>query len=332
MLKFDKQEFIDEGKKGYALRDKIEQVADKVYDDGISNIFFTSSGGSNAVMQPFHYLIETTSKIPTYLITAADFLASGNQQLNEKSLVILLSKSGNTPETVEIAEKMKEKNIRTVSFVNKADTILEKCSTFAINTFGYHPQEMGFYFFIGKILQRNGEFEDYNEFVKELEFLPADMNEVSYQVDEKAKKFAEKYQDAPYQIWVGSGDLWGTTYCYSMCVLEESQWLRTKSVSSPEFFHGTFELVEKGVPVVLLKSEGKTRAMDDRVSKFAEKYTDEYEEFDMKSFKLPHISAKFRPLVEAPVMWAALRRISIHLEDIRHHSLDKRRYYRVVEY
>ena len=270
MLKFDKQEFIDEGKKGYALRDKIEQVADKVYDDGISNIFFTSSGGSNAVMQPFHYLIETTSKIPTYLITAADFLASGNQQLNEKSLVILLSKS----------------------------------------------QEMGFYFFIGKILQRNGEFEDYNEFVKELEFLPADMNEVSYQVDEKAKKFAEKYQDAPYQIWVGSGDLWGTTYCYSMCVLEESQWLRTKSVS----------------PVVLLKSEGKTRAMADRVSKFAEKYTDEYEEFDMKSFKLPHISAKFRPLVEAPVMWAALRRISIHLEDIRHHSLDKRRYYRVVEY
>lgn len=123
MLKFDKQEFIDEGKKVYALRDKIEQVANKVYDDGISNIFFTSSGGSNAVMQPFHYLIETTSKIPTYLITAADFLASGNQQLNEKSLVILLSKSGNTPETVEIAEKMKEKNIRTVSFVNKADTI-----------------------------------------------------------------------------------------------------------------------------------------------------------------------------------------------------------------
>ncbi|GEN48878.1 SIS domain-containing protein [Ligilactobacillus pobuzihii] len=332
MLKFDAEKFIDEGKKGYQLREKIEETATKLYDEGVRNIFFTASGGSNAVMQPFNYWMEIKSDIPSYLITAADFLATGSKKLKKDSLVILLSKSGDTKETVAIAKKMEELGVRTVSFVNKEDTPLQEHSTYTIDTFGYHPQEMAFYFLIGKILQKNQEFSDYERFADELKYLPEDMNLVAEEIDEQARNFAEKYQNADYQIWVGSGDLWGTTYCYSMCVLEESQWLRTKSVSSPEFFHGTFELVEKGVPVVLLKSEGPTRAMDDRVAKFASTYTDEFEEFDMSNFSLPHISKEYRAVVEAPVMWAALRRISLHLEDVRNHSLDKRRYYRVVEY
>ena len=63
----------------------------------------------------------------------------------------------------------------------------------------------------------------------------------------KARAYAEKYKDDPYQIWIGSGNLWGPTYSFAMCVLEESQWLRTKSVTSPEFFHGTIELVERSL-------------------------------------------------------------------------------------
>lgn len=332
MLNFDAKKLVAEGKKGYELREDIEKIAKKLYKDGIANIFFTASGGSNAVMQPFNYWMESKSEIPSYLITAADFLAVGSKKLQKNSLVILLSKSGDTKETVEIAQKMESLKIRTVSFVNKADTLLEEHSTHAINTFGYHPQEMAFYFLIGKILEENGEFPEYEKFAEELKFLPEDMNVVAKQVDDKARNFAEKYKNADYQIWVGSGDLWGTTYCYSMCVLEESQWLRTKSVSSPEFFHGTFELVEKDVPVILLESEGATRCLDERVASFASKYTDEFTKFDMKEFSLPHISEKFRSIVEPSVMWAALRRVSLHLENIRNHSLAKRRYYRVVKY
>lgn len=332
MLKFDAEKFVTEGEKGYQLRNKIEKVAQKLFNDGIKNIFFTASGGSNAVMQPFNYWIESKSIIPSYLVAAADFLAVGSKKLHKDSVIILLSKSGDTRETVELAKKMEGLGIRTVSFVNKESTPLEKHSTFAIDTFGYHPQEMAFYFLIGKILQLNGEFSDYKKFADELKCLPEDMNTVAQQVDQKAKDLAEKIKNADYQIWVGSGDLWGTTYSYSMCVLEESQWLRTKSVSSPEFFHGTFELVEKDVPVILLESQGATRQLDERVAAFASKYTNEFTKFDMKDFSLPHISSEYRSIVEPSVMWAALRRLSLHLEDIRNHSLAKRRYYRVVEY
>ena len=37
-------------------------------------------------------------------------------------------------------------------------------------------------------------------------------------------------------IWIGSGETWGETYLFSMCLLEEMQWIKTKSVTSSEFF------------------------------------------------------------------------------------------------
>ncbi|PPK20403.1 glucosamine--fructose-6-phosphate aminotransferase, partial [Klebsiella pneumoniae] len=63
-------------------------------------------------------------------------------------------------------------------------------------------------------------------------------------------------------------------YLFSICILEEMQWKRTKSVSSAEYFHGTLELLEKEVPLFLVKGEGRCRALDERVERFAEKITD----------------------------------------------------------
>jgi len=45
-------------------------------------------------------------------------------------------------------------------------------------------------------------------------------------------------------MWVGSGSMWGNVYLFTMCLLEEMQWVRTKAVTSADFFHGTLELVE----------------------------------------------------------------------------------------
>lgn len=57
-------------------------------------------------------------------------------------------------------------------------------------------------------------------------------------------------------MWIGGAEMWGEVYLFSMCILEEMQWKRTKSVSSAEFFHGTLELLEKEVPLFLVKGEG----------------------------------------------------------------------------
>lgn len=50
-------------------------------------------------------------------------------------------------------------------------------------------------------------------------------------------------------MFIGSGALWGATILYSMCLLEEMQWKRIR-ITSHDFFHGTLELLEPGVPGV----------------------------------------------------------------------------------
>ncbi|MDT2757164.1 SIS domain-containing protein [Enterococcus asini] len=332
MLNFDAKEMEEKGNRIYGIREEVEGIAKKAYEAGIRNIFFTASGGSVAVMQPFEYILATKSAIPVYSLTAAELVLTGHKQLAKDSLVILYSKSGDTKETIAAAEYLKDLNVPTVGIVSKEDTPLAALTTYSINYLDGRPQEMPLYFFIMSILNLNGEFPEYQRFADELKGLPKALNAVRQQADEKGELYAKEFQNDPYQIWVGSGNLWGITYSYSMCVLEESQWLRTKSVTSPEFFHGTLELVESDVCVTLLKTEGETRPLDERVERFAKQYTDKFTVFDTKDYELPGISDEFRELLCAPVMWAVLGRVSVHLEHIRNHSLDKRRYYRVVEY
>jgi fructoselysine-6-phosphate deglycase len=101
MIKFDENELLERGSLVYGLKEEIEKIADEISEEGFDNIFFTASGGSVALMQPFEYLIETQSKIPVYMKLSAELLRTGHKQLNERSIAILFSKSGDTPETID---------------------------------------------------------------------------------------------------------------------------------------------------------------------------------------------------------------------------------------
>src|SRR5438876_358482 len=71
----------------------------------------------------------------------------------------------------------------------------------------------------------------------------------------RGQTLAAKFKDEPYHIITGAGSAWPEAFYYGMCILEEMQWIRTRPVHASDFFHGTLELVEKGVSVILFKSE-----------------------------------------------------------------------------
>lgn len=100
-----------------------------------------------------------------------------------------------------------------------------------------------------------------------------------------------------------------------------------------EFFHGPLELLEKDVPLFLVKGEGKCRALDDRVEHFAAKITDNLVVFDPREYALAGIDDAFRWLL-APCIISTLLvdRLAAHFEHYTGHSLDIRRYYRQFEY
>ncbi len=332
MINFDEAQIVANGDIIYRQRGKIEAIADSIYESGFDLLLFTSSGGSQAMLDPFAFYIRHFSKLPVEAVRSADLLLGDCNRIGEKTVAFLTSKSGDTVETVKAANWLKQQKVRLISVVGKTDSVLESLSDDTIVYGDGRPQELVFYLLIGRILYRSGCFDAYPRFAEELKNLAYALAQVRKEADAKCRQYALDYHKEPYNIWIGSGDLWPMAYSYSMCVLEESQWIRTKSVSSPEFFHGTLELLEEDVCTTLLLTEGPTREMDERVKEFAEKHTKKLTCFDTKDYALPGISDEFRSLLSPVVMAAVLQRISKNIEDITGHSLDIRRYYRKESY
>ncbi len=332
MADFDEQKILESGKQIYAQRARSEAIADSLCAAGFDLLLFTASGGSQAMMDPFAFYLRHCSCLPVENVLAADLVLGACNRITNRTVAFLTSKSGDTGETLAAARWLKARGARLVCVAGKPGCALEALCDDTIVYGEGRPQEMIFYFLIGRILFLSGCFDDYPRFANELEGLPPALVQVRRQADETCRQYAAKYCAEPYQIWIGSGDLWPTAYSYSMCVLEESQWLRTKSVSSPEFFHGTLELLEKDVCTTLLMTEGPTRALDERVRDFAARHTKKFTCFDAREYALPGISPEFRPWLGPVILAAVLQRIGKNMQHITGHSLELRRYYRKERY
>ena len=248
MIDFDEKKIIEKADKLYALRGELEAVADKVCEAGFDNILFTSAGGSLAALEPFAYMMKSMSKIPVFTEIPAELMVTGNAMVTDKTVAILTSKSGDTKETVAVAKWLAERNVTTISFCGEENSPLKEATTYSVCYGEGDPHDLMAIFVVGKIMYNRGEFADYPQFADELKNLGNLLVSVQKAADEKGKAYAAMFadKDKEYQIWTGSGMTWGHTYSMAMCVLEECQWLRTKSVNSAEFFHGTIEMVEKG--------------------------------------------------------------------------------------
>ena len=332
MINFDEQTIIRNYAYIYDRRSEIEAIADKLCLDGFDLLFFTSSGGSMAMMQPFEHYVNVYSKIPVDSMISADYLLTGCNRLTNKSVAFMTSKSGDTKETIECARKLRAEGVRIVSVCGVENSLLASLSDYTFAYLDGRPQELVFYFIIGKILYNRGYFAEYPDFADNLKNLGKALAKVRIACDEKCLKYAQDYCREPYNIWIGSGDCWPNAYSYSMCVLEESLWVRTKSVTSADFFHGTLELVEKDVPVTLVMGEGVTRSQDERVRRFVENLTDKFTCFDTRDYELEGIKDEYRKYLSPVVMAAILQRIGKNMEVITNHSLEIRGYYRKSEY
>ena len=117
-----------------------------------------------------------------------------------------------------------------------------------------------------------------------------------------------------------------------MCILEEMQWIRTRPVHASDFFHGTLELVDPEVSVLLFKGEDPYRPLVDRVENFVAGRSRRMLTLDSRTFALPGLSAAVRELISPVLLAAVLERASAHLERLRDHPLTTRRYYKRVAY
>jgi Predicted phosphosugar isomerases len=331
VLKFDEEEFISQISSAAALRGEIEGVVAELVGRGIENIYFIGSGGSYADMLPYEYLVRSRSTLPGRAAIAPEFTLAPDTAFGPGSVAVFASATGSTPDVNKAIEWAKEKGAYTLGFTGEAESPFADALDHVFIS-SAHSYDIQLLLLVTGLLAARGEFDDYERLAGQLALLPKLLVDVATKADPAAEAFAEKHKETDYHFLVGSGNLWGYTYLYSMCVMEECQWLHTTRVHAAEFFHGSLELIQKDTSVILFFGEDETRPLMERVRNFAVKYSDDVSVFDTADYPLPGIDDAFRALLAPLVLGTVAGRISKHLERVRDHDLSLRRYYRVVEY
>ncbi|WP_104180244.1 SIS domain-containing protein [Arthrobacter sp. B0490] len=331
MLKFDEDQFLTRAQSFLTLQPQIEDIVGSLAD--VEAVFLIGSGGTYAAMWPYEHLMRRSTTVPVRSAVAAELVLSGDALLNERSVAVFTSASGTTEDVIRCIEYCRDRGVRTVGFTGIADSPIARAVDHALITEpDAWPFDLGLLLLTTRFLSERGEFAGYDKLVDQLPAVPKALVGVARQAEPVAEAFADCHRDTDFHFVVGSGNLWGHAYLYSMCILEEMQWLHTTRVHGAEFFHGSLELIEEDTSVLLFVGEDETRPLMERVVAFSEKYSKATTVLDTADYPLEGIDDEFRGLLGPLVMDTITSRISKHLEKQRDHSLDLRRYYRVVEY
>lgn len=331
MLNFDEAKVRQDHQNGVDMIPEVEKVVDQICDEGYDNIFLFGIGGTLLYAgQIMHTAKQLGCSLPLYLENATDFLYEGNKKFTKNSVVVIASLSGNTIEVEAAIDKAHEVGARVIGYVEIPESPLAKKVDHLVTTVG--GEYYWWYTVVLRFMKNAGEFDAYDKLTSQMKNLPDAVVQIYKDADEEMKNYAEKYCDEPITYLVGSGNLEDWAVCYGMCIMEEMQWMRTRPISAANFFHGTLEVIERDIPVILIKGEDKTRPEMDRVEKFVNRVSAKVTVFDTKKFALPGIDEEFRGVLSPIVMRSAFMRLNVHLEHCRRHPIDIRRYYKALKY
>ena len=337
MFNFNAQRYEKVVNDAIALRPQIENAVDQVCREGYSNIFFIGCGGTYAHSLPMKYWLDTSSGIETHSVIAAEFMLMGHQRFSKDSVCVFSTRSGNTKEIVAAAKFCKEAGARTLVYLSNDNTPICEFADYKFHSFAEDDclSEAIYTYMItllARFMKNAGEFPKYDLFMSEYAKIATYLIGGKALYENRCAEMAKEHKDTGYHMVIGSGMLWGEAYDYAMCILEEMQWIKTKSIHAAEYFHGTLELVEKDTSLILFYGEDETRPLMDRVMNFSKNITQVINVFDTKEVELPFTDPEFRKIVSPVVIYAITERLSCHLEKERNHPLTTRRYYRQMEY
>jgi fructoselysine-6-phosphate deglycase len=337
MLNFDEPRFLRIQSGAVGLAEGLSEAVAARLAAGASNIFFLGSGGAGILMYPAAGLLQARSRFGAFTDWAAQIVQTGSAHLGPHSVVVIPSLSGSTAESLTVLDYAKQAGASVITLTGRPDSPLARKADYNFsNEAADDTSSESFYLqsliIALAIMQQLDEFDGYDATIEQLRRLPELLVGVKRAAEERAAQLARAIAARPYHIVTGAGSAWPEAFYYGMCILEEMQWIRTRPVHAADFFHGTLELIEDGVSVLLLKGEDAARPLAERVEAFVPRYGGLLTVLDSADYELPGISTEVRALISPVLLATVLERVDAHLEQITGHPLTTRRYYKKVEY
>ena len=231
----------------------------------IKRIYIVACGtayNSSLVAKP---IIEKFTKIPVVCDLASEFRYN-EPFLDEDTLVILISQSGETADSLKALRFAKENQAKTLLITNTLASSMDREADRSIycyagpeiavaSTKAYTTQLVNFYLLVLDFAKKLGKIEEksYQTYLKELREIPAKIDQI-LENHEIIKEFAEEIKNKSSLFYIGRGLDYATTIEAAL-KLKEVSYIHTEAFAAGELKHGTISLIEEGTPVIAIMSQ-----------------------------------------------------------------------------
>ena len=235
--------------------------------DKINKIYIVACGTAYHAGLVGKYIIEKLAKIPVEVDVASEFRYR-DPFVDDKTLFIAISQSGETLDTLAALREAKNKGARILSVVNVVGSSVARESddvfyTWAgpeiavASTKAYTTQLMCMYLMALYMGQTRGviEMDEYKRYIDELQQIPDKLRELLTH-EEDIMEIAKDLYKREQVFFIGRGLDSGVSFEGSL-KLKEISYINSFAIAAGELKHGTIALIEQGTLVIALATQDR---------------------------------------------------------------------------
>ena len=232
------------------------------YLKSINKIVITACGSAYYAGCAGKYAIEKLCRIPVQVELASE-LRYSDPLIDEHTLVIVLSQSGETADTIAAMKECKKRGAKTLAIVNVVGSTIANIADHTLYTWagpeiavattkGYTTQVSVLYLFALYAAEKMNRIDEelYKRLLESLNTLPKKIQE-ALDMNPQIPNLAKKYHNASSLFFIGRN----TDYAVALegaLKMKEISYIHAESYAAGELKHGTIALIEEHQPVIAL--------------------------------------------------------------------------------
>ena len=237
------------------------------YEDikNINKIYIVACGTAYHAGLQGQFALQKIAKLDSIADIASEFRYN-DPFIDEKTMVVFVSQSGETSDTLAALKEAKSKGALTIAVTNVVGSTISREAHKTIYTMAgpeiavastkaYTTQVTIFYLFalymaeLRKVISK----EKYEEYLSEIKNMPEKIQNILDNCEE-IKTAAEYFKDRTNGFFIGRGLDYKVAVEASLKIKEVS-YVHTEAFASGELKHGTIALIEEGTPVVVIATQ-----------------------------------------------------------------------------
>ena len=285
------------------------------------------------------YLIEEIAEIPVEVDYASEFRYR-KPILKKDDLVIVISQSGETADTLAALKEAKSRNVRTMGIINVVGSSITREVDSGIylhagpeigvaSTKAFTSQILALLVFALFLRQKKGLNLDL-ELLDELNNLPEKVQQV-INMSNEIRVVAENFKDSKNFIYLGRGINFPVALEGAL-KLKEISYIHAEGYPAAEMKHGPIALIDKNMPLVFVAPRDESyekiisnmevvKARGGRIIVIANEKDEKLQKLAEKIFVVPKTRKELSPIVNVIL----LQLLAYHIADLKGIDVDKPR-------